>query len=157
MSFRQCMSYLTIEERIKALNETRERFATTDQGLAAWVQHMTDQPDHAMTHSFRESVGVGMPPGQVEQTPQPSTPNPQQPYYQQYLNASSSNVAGPPQTRPQGGAQQASQFGNSDFKHSSAQVSAKSKELFMAAGKAGKGLFSKGKSKLRGTGDKVFF
>jgi len=38
-----------------------------------------------------------------------------------------------------------------------AQVGAKSKKLLMAAGKAGKGLLSKGKNKLSGTGDKVFF
>jgi hypothetical protein len=39
-------------------------------------------------------------------------------------------------------------------------MGAKSKELLMAAGKAGKGfgkgLLSKGRNKLRGTGDKVF-
>ena len=160
LSFRQCMSYATIGERIQALQETRERFATTDQGLAAWVEFMAEQPEHATAaHPFRESVGVGTPAGRVEQMPQPATPNPQQPYYQQYLNASSSNIAAPaPAPRPQGGPQPPSQFGNnSDFKHSGAQVGAKSKELLMAAGKAGKGLFSKGKSKLRGTGDKVFF
>ncbi|KAL5598354.1 uncharacterized protein BROUX77_006188 [Berkeleyomyces rouxiae] len=40
----------------------------------------------------------------------------------------------------------------SDLKHSGA----KGKELLLAAGKAGKGLLSKGKSKFRGTGEKVF-
>lgn len=40
--------------------------------------------------------------------------------------------------------------------HIQHQVGTKSKELLMAAGKAGKGLFSKGRNKLRGTGDKGF-
>ncbi|KAL2147398.1 hypothetical protein VTI28DRAFT_9862 [Corynascus sepedonium] len=48
------------------------------------------------------------------------------------------------------------QHGLSGLGHSSNQVGTKSKELLMAAGKAGKGLFSKGRNKLWGTGDKVF-
>lgn len=40
--------------------------------------------------------------------------------------------------------------------HASNQVGARGKEFLMAAGKAGKGLLSKGRNKLRGTGDRVF-
>ncbi|EEY15828.1 conserved hypothetical protein [Verticillium alfalfae VaMs.102] len=80
-----------------------------------------------------------------------------QPYYQQYLNASSPNATpGAPgrlSTSNMGTA--ASHSPSSDFKHSSGQVGAKGKELLLGAAKAGKGLLSKGKNKLRG-GDKVF-
>ncbi|KAG7291513.1 hypothetical protein NEMBOFW57_001532 [Staphylotrichum longicolle] len=50
----------------------------------------------------------------------------------------------------------ASDHSLSGLGHSSGQVGTKSKELFMAAGKAGKGLFSKGRNKLREKGDRVF-
>jgi hypothetical protein len=44
----------------------------------------------------------------------------------------------------------------SAFGHSGNQIGTKSKEFMHSAGKMGKGLLSKGKSKLRGSGDKVF-
>jgi len=160
MSFKQCMSYDTIGERIEKLGETREKFARHDSGLDAWLAHMVSQQE-AYTHaadSIRDSTGPGHVAGPAGQSaPQRGAQPTQQPYYQQYLNASSSNLQGAaPAVRPPVNVG-SSQFGSSDFKHSGTQVGAKGKELLAAAGKAGKGLLSKGKSKLRGTGDKVFF
>jgi hypothetical protein len=82
----------------------------------------------------------------------------QQPYYQQYLNASSPSARSGPNV--QSGSQQGSSPASSS-KLSTQQVQAKGKELLQTAGifggkagKAGKGLLAKGKSRLRG-GDKV--
>ncbi|KAL2020490.1 hypothetical protein VTK56DRAFT_8375 [Thermocarpiscus australiensis] len=67
------------------------------------------------------------------------------PVAQQNFQGVASNIPMPPQ-----------QHGSGGFGHSSNQVGTKSREFLMAAGKAGKGLLSKGRNKLRGTGDKVF-
>jgi hypothetical protein len=87
----------------------------------------------------------------------------QQPYYQQYLNASPTSSV-PSMARPSTGITSGSQQG---FSPSSSKLSgqqSKGKDLLHSAGvfggkasKAGKGLFAKGKNKLRGSGggDKV--
>lgn len=162
MSFRQCMSYNTVGERIERLQETRSQFAASDSGLASWVAFMSAQPEHAnSTGSFRDNIAFGQARSPTGQMASPTGGSPavaQQPYYQQYLNASATNLQGQAGQRPPAGMGSSSQFGpSSDFRHSGGQVGTKSKELLMAAGKASKGLFSKGKNKLRGTGDKVFF
>lgn len=159
--FRQITGMQTAGERIQLFNETREQFAETDQGLGDWLTLLTTQhPEYAnSTSQFKDPlapiVGGDVAPGMV---PQGAQQQQQQPYYQQYLSASSGNLVLTPGQRPASNLPTPpQQYGTSGFGHSGNQVGAKSKVLLMAAGKAGKGLLSKGKSKLRGSGEKVFF
>ncbi|OLN86044.1 hypothetical protein CCHL11_05201 [Colletotrichum chlorophyti] len=156
-TFKEIMELHNSSDRIDKFNETRAQFASMDSGLNDWLINLKSQhPEHANATAV---FGVDAPgPGQPQQSPTGSQPASQQPYYQQYLNASSPNVstAAASGRPPAGSAPAGSHSPSSDFKHSSGQVGAKGKELLLAAGKAGKGLLSKGKSKLRGTGDKVF-
>ncbi|OHW90427.1 hypothetical protein CSPAE12_10985 [Colletotrichum incanum] len=156
-TFKEIMDLASPSERINKYNETRAQFASMDSGLNNWLVTLKSQhPEHAnATASF--AVGASGP-GQSQPSPTTSQPASQQPYYQQYLNASNPNLsAGAPGRPPAGNVPSGSSHSpSSDFKHSSGQVGAKGKGLLLAAGKAGKGLLSKGKSKLRGTGDKVF-
>ncbi|KAF9766381.1 hypothetical protein IL306_001233, partial [Fusarium sp. DS 682] len=121
-----------------------------ESGLENWLSHlMTEHPEYANgTSSFS---GAGVPTSQKGHASGPSLSHNQQPYYQQYLNASSPTT-GPPTGRSRLGGSVPS--GTSGFGNSSNQIGTKGKELMQSAGKMGKGLFSKGKSKLRGTGDK---
>ena len=157
-TFKECRSPEMIEERIGNLQQTRQHFSQADSGLGEWISHMTAQSAHSnATASLRDDLGAN---SFVGGAGPPAGAQGAQPYYQQYLNASSSNLSGKQPARPAGG-NLMSQFGSSGFSHSGnhqvKQIEAKGKELFFAAGKAGKGLLSKGKSKLKGTGDKVFF
>ncbi|KAK1768944.1 hypothetical protein QBC33DRAFT_367132 [Phialemonium atrogriseum] len=162
--FRQILGMQTPEDRIKLFNETREQFAVGDQRLEEWIQVLRGQ--HAeyanATSQFNDSfslpvAGTGIAGGVAQRGSQPTTP--QQPYYQAYLSASSSNLVGGQGTRPVSNLPMPPQHGgpSSGFTNSGNQVGAKSKGLLIAAGKASKGLLSKGKSKLRGSGEKVFF
>lgn len=162
--FRQILGMQTPEDRIKLFNETREQFAVGDQRLEEWIQVLRGQ--HAeyanATSQFNDSfslpvAGTGTAGGVAQRGSQPTTP--QQPYYQAYLSASSSNLVGGQGTRPVSNLPMPPQHGgpSSGFTNSGNQVGAKSKGLLIAAGKASKGLLSKGKSKLRGSGEKVFF
>ncbi|KAK2022685.1 hypothetical protein LX32DRAFT_186320 [Colletotrichum zoysiae] len=155
-TFKEIMELASPSERINKYNETRAQFASMDSGLDNWLVTLKSQhPEHA---NATASFGIGAAgPGQSQPSPT-AQPASQQPYYQQYLNASNPNLSAgapgrPPATSVPAGS---SHSPSSDFKHSSGQVGAKGKGLLLAAGKAGKGLLSKGKSKLRGTGDKVF-
>ncbi|GJC90840.1 hypothetical protein ColLi_13678 [Colletotrichum liriopes] len=156
-TFKEIMDLASPSERINKYNETRAQFASMDSGLNNWLVTLKSQhPEHAnATASFAAGASG---PGQSQPSPTTSQPASQQPYYQQYLNASNPNLsAGAPGRPPAGNVPSGSSHSpSSDFKHSSGQVGAKGKGLLLAAGKAGKGLLSKGKSKLRGTGDKVF-
>ncbi|EHA46060.1 hypothetical protein MGG_02917 [Pyricularia oryzae 70-15] len=154
-TFREIMALPTSEERVERMIETRNLFAKLDSGLAPWLGAMTAGPEHAnASSSLREDVNnfaggqaenqrVG---GSAAHLTQP------QPYYQQYVNASNTNLAssggGETTSRPLSGAPNLSQL-TSEFRHSGGQVGAKGKEFFKSAGKAGKGLFSKGKSKFQ--------
>ncbi|KAI8279829.1 hypothetical protein K4K60_005294 [Colletotrichum sp. SAR11_57] len=161
INFKEIMEIQNASERINKYNETRAQFASMDSGLNNWLVNLKSQhPEHAnATASFAANVSNV---GQPSASPTASQPNSQQPYYQQYLNASSTNVSTVAATAtssgrpPAGSVSMGSHSPGSDFKHSSGQVGAKGKGLLLAAGKAGKGLLSKGKNKLRGTGDKVF-
>jgi hypothetical protein len=87
----------------------------------------------------------------------------QQPYYQQYLNASSPTNPSTPVSKP--GPNLPAAYQQQGFSPASGgKVQAKGKEFLHTAGifggkagKAGKGLLAKGKNKLRGagSGDKV--
>jgi len=148
MSFRQIMEMPSAVDRLKHYNETRTQFASIDTGLDEWLTAMRSKhSEHANANSsFKSTISQmnasnyalaqGTSDGQLQEGD-----SPQQQHFQ--------NMPMPPGYNPS----QHSGFGHV----STAQVGAKSKELFMAAGKAGKGFLSKGKNKLRGTGDKVFF
>ena len=137
MPFRQILEMPSASERIRHFKETRMQFATIDTGLDEWLAEMVKRhPEHRQPgfHS------------------QPLTQSTAQAAHSQQQNAAFSgelaegglptnNIPMPPP--PNHGSHN--------------QVGIKSKELLLAAGKAGKGLLSKGKNKLRGTGDKVFF
>ncbi|KAJ0309316.1 hypothetical protein Brms1b_009226 [Colletotrichum noveboracense] len=160
INFKEIMEIQNASERINKYNETRAQFASMDSGLNNWLVNLKSQhPEHAnATASFAANVSNV---GQPSASPTASQPDSQQPYYQQYLNASSTNVSTVAATAtssgrpPAGSVSMGSHSPGSDFKHSSGQVGAKGKGLLLAAGKAGKGLLSKGKNKLRGTGDKA--
>lgn len=157
MAFRDILNIASIEQRIDRFDETKAQFYSMDSGLSNWIMHMQSQLEHGPTSMPGGQSGLGSPTGA-----QPPT---QQPYYQQYLNASNPGAPPAPPGRASTGnlqqmltGQPMSSFGSGN------QVGAKSKELLHAANKFGnKGvksgmkLFNKGKNKLRGTGDKVFF
>ena len=154
MTFRQIMEVPSILERTKHYDETRFQFAALDTGLEEWMQHLKSQhPEHAnATTSLREGLIEYM----ASSMTGDSQPEGQNSYSPHHANAStaafghasrpSANIPMPPP----------SMHGNSPFGHSSGQVGVKSKKLLLAAGKAGKGLLSKGRHKLSVTGEKVF-
>lgn len=160
--FKDILAMNSSESRIRAYNDSRRQFAIMETGLADWILLLkSDFPQVA--------AGLGANNSRPKQGRTGTTPPPlQQPYYQQYLNASSPTATTPPAlARPTtAGLTPSGQqgFSSGGSKMSSQQVQAKGKELLSSAGKfgkmasgAGKGLLSKGKSKLRGNGagDKV--
>lgn len=160
MTFREIMGLSSSTDRINKYNETREYFAANDSGLDTWLVTLKDQhPEYANgAVPYGATAGRQSAPGSSSASPVGTQPPSQQPYYQQYLNASSPTAAGPsPTSRSRlGGLQMPSQGSGSAFGHSGNQIGTKSKEFMHSAGKMGKGLLSKGKSKLRASGDKVF-
>ncbi|KAK3367140.1 hypothetical protein B0T24DRAFT_535279 [Lasiosphaeria ovina] len=158
--FRQIMEMQAASERIKYFNETRAQFASIETGLGDWLLELRSKyPEHAgATWSFRTAlVGPNGPPNWQQGSQIPGQATVPTPYFQQHPNNSISvlaeggrpanNIPMPPQS---------AQHGPGGFGLSGNQVGTKSKGLLLAAGKAGKGLLSKGKNKLKGTGDKVF-
>lgn len=147
--FKDIMDLNDSSERVAKFNETRVAFAIMDTGLGGWLSTLQqDHPEH-ISKSFNSYQPAAQQAGPGTQPPA------QQPYYQQYLNASAPGGGSSPGRRI-GGLSVPSNVGGSTFGHSGNQIGSKSKELMQSAGKMGKGLFSKGKSKLRGSGDKVF-
>ncbi|KAK7432853.1 hypothetical protein QQZ08_000716 [Neonectria magnoliae] len=159
MGFKEIMGLPNPDQRIAKYEESQRAFATAETGLDNWILSLKNQhPEYAnATSSFSGTSAQIVVPGGSIAGSVGSNPPTQQPYYQQYLNASSPSVNAPITSGRSriGGlpipSQAASTFGNS-----SNQIGTKGKELMHSAGKMGKGLFSKGRSKLRGTGDKVF-
>ncbi|SPJ79881.1 uncharacterized protein FTOL_08272 [Fusarium torulosum] len=149
--WRDIMSLATPVQRTLKFEAGRETHQAWESGLENWLSGlMTEHPEYANgTASF---AGASVPAPQKGHGPGPSVSQTQQPYYQQYLNASSPTT-GPAVGRSRLGSG-SMPSGSSSFGNSGGQIGTKSKELMQSAGKMGKGLFSKGKSKLRGTGDK---
>lgn len=168
-TFKEIAAMDSTQQRIQTFDETRQRFAVMDSGLSTWMETLKAQvPEHSNVSASLAGSRMSAPSGsarskypKVAAAGNPSGP---QPYYQQYLNASSPAVPGASVARPGTGIQSGSQQGfspASGAKISTQQVQAKGKELLHTAGifggkagKAGKGLLAKGKSRLRG-GDKV--
>ncbi len=175
-AFREILALKSPMDRIHAFNETREQFAHLNTGLAHWLDvKVRELPEHAHLLSNHGQFATGT----LGHKPSPSrtkilgmrttgSPSAQQPYYQQYLNASSQPTAsdGNPISSYHGSTlpQSSSPSGGGTVKLSSQQVQAKGKDLLHTAGVFGgkanvaaKGFFSKGRSKLKGSGgaDKV--
>jgi len=173
LAFKDIVAIKSPQQRIQTFDETRHKFATVDYGLANWMTVMKAQhAEHAnATSSFSGprmmNFSNGSTRGKYTNAPGGAPPPLQQPYYQQYLNASSPTTPGTPVSRPGPSTPVGSQQGLSPAggsKITTQQVQAKGKEFLHTAGifggkagKAGKGLLAKGKNKLRGAGggDKV--
>ena len=173
-TFREILALRSPGERIDAYNRTREQFANMNTGLEHWiVATINDLPEHTELLKNGSNYEVdsihGMSPslfkfGRLLSTSDQAA---QQPYYQQYLNVNSKpvqshpmSVDSPIQGSPAGGSPSTGSGG----KTSGQQMQARGKDLLHSAGVFGgkaniaaKGLFSKGRSKLRGSGgnDKV--
>ncbi|KAL8771979.1 MAG: hypothetical protein Q9209_002644 [Squamulea sp. 1 TL-2023] len=163
-SFREILALKEARDRIRGYNETREQFANMETGLGHWLAVITSEfPEH------NDLLPNGKITGQVGAKPLasrtklggllPSGSSTQQPYYQQYLNASSpsgaSDGAQVPAGNPTLGYSPSS--GGGGGKLSSQQMQARGKDLLHTAGLFGgkanvaaKGLLSKGKSRFRG-------
>ncbi|KAL2161116.1 hypothetical protein VTH06DRAFT_8335 [Thermothelomyces fergusii] len=126
LGFRNIMELNSVAERIKHFNESRWYYSAVDTGLEEWLQAMMVKHPEHANDASSNAVTA------VVHHP--------------------SNLGGRGTTLHMSNLQHSL----SGLGHSGNQVGTKSKELLMAAGKAGKGLFSKGRNKLRGTGDKVF-
>lgn len=175
VTFREILNLKSPAERIRACNNAREQFSNMDTGLSHWITTTIDAlPEHAELLStggrFDQATDYRPSPsrGKLPRT-SPTSATTQQPYYQQYLNASSQpagSTSGSALPTPSAsGSQGFSPSGPSvGARMASQQVQAKGKDLLHSAGILGrkanhttKGLFSKGKSKFRGSGavDKV--
>ena len=175
-AFREILALKDPNDRIQAFNETREQFAQLNTGFAHWLDVKTRElPEHAHLLSnqgrFASDAMVHKPSpsrSKILGIKAAGSSSTQQPYYQQYLNASSQPTAsdGSPISNYQGStvSQGYSPSGGGPGKLSSQQVQAKGKDLLHTAGVFGgkanvaaKGLFSKGRSKFKGSGgaDKV--
>ena len=169
--FREILALQSAADRIRAYNATREQFANMNTGLAHWITVTANEmPEHVglLSPAGRPAAA----PASLSGTPtrgklsglRPAGAQPaQQPYYQQYLNASSqpttpgSATASPNYSEPYERPSLPTSGG-------SGRVQAKGKDLLKNAGVFGgkanvaaKGLFSKRKSRFRssGGGDKV--
>ena len=165
-AFREITALKSPAERIRAFNDTREQFANMNTGLQHWLaltsmslsEHEDVIKNGGMTGAFRAGHKASQSKSKLGGL---MTAQNSQPYYQQYLDATpqSGNSASAPGGAPPGQSSPPQGFptsAGSSGKISSQQVQAKSKELLQSAGKYGgkanvaaKGLFSKGKSKLR--------
>jgi hypothetical protein len=168
IGWREILSLPTPGMRIEKFEEARVQYKDLESGLSSWLEHMSGLSDTTGQGTASNQPTAGATPAQTS----PSTAqSPQQPYYQQYMNASNPNITpGSPggSGRPAGGNMMSgNQAPVSGFSSSGNQMGAKSKELLHAAGvfgnkatkagvKGGMKLFNKGRNKLRGTGDKVF-
>ncbi|KAK8074051.1 hypothetical protein PG994_004950 [Apiospora phragmitis] len=173
MAWREILSLPTLPMRAEKFEEARVQYAEMDSGLSNWLLHMQGQANGVNAAGYEMDLPAGMSgPGQSP-TSAGAQASAQQPYYQQYLNASNPNLASAPQPglgRQSTGNMLQSQQSSSGFGAPHNQVGTKSKELLQAAAgfankgtrtgiKSGMKLFNKGKSKFRGgtgSGDKVF-
>ncbi|KAK3901980.1 hypothetical protein C8A05DRAFT_15905 [Staphylotrichum tortipilum] len=151
IAFRKIMDMPLPAERIKHFHESRYHISSLDSGLDGWLRAtLARHPEHAasLLSPGATTTGAGASTAQL-QTPGGAGAVPGSGRMQTGLGGSGLG-GGHHLHMPN------LQHGLSGLGHSGGQVGTKSKELLMAAGKAGKGLFSKGRNKLRERGDKVF-
>ncbi|KAI6778141.1 uncharacterized protein J7T54_007187 [Emericellopsis cladophorae] len=161
LTFREIMNMSSPQDRIAKYEESRSIFANQESGLSNWLAALKEEhAEHANANgSYSGAMAAPPSPANASTAPGPM-PSAQQPYYQQYLSANANTPSagsapgGSARSRLAGFPMQAQQAAGSAFGGSGNQIGTKGKELMHSAGKMGKGLFSKGKSKLRGTGDK---
>lgn len=146
IAFRKIMDMPLPSERIKQYHESRYQISSLDSGLDDWLRAMVARhPEHASALlSPASATTAPLLPGGGGGAPAAAG------RMQTGAGMGSGAGTGPHLHMPN------LQHGLSGLGHSGGQVGVKSKELLMAAGKAGKGLFSKGRNKLRERGDKVF-
>ena len=135
-AFREIMAIKDIHQRLNAYNTTRAQFASMNTGLTNWIQTtINDIPEHSDLVKNGGSFGPQVRPMQAPSSAQPGPSNTPSPH-----------------------------ISKSPFSTGAGNVtSQKGKELLRTAGvfsgkanNAAKGLFSKGRNKLRGMGgDKV--
>ncbi|KAL8946854.1 MAG: hypothetical protein Q9222_006803 [Ikaeria aurantiellina] len=168
-NLREILALKDPKDRIRAYNHSREQYANMDTGLAHWLAVTTmELPEHqdVVQNGRFAGASASKPPASRSKlggllTSGSSTT--QQPYYQQYLNASSPMGSSDGIQAPAGSSTQGYSPSAGSGKLSSQQMQARGKDLLHSAGifggkanVAAKGLFSKGKSKLRGgNADKV--
>ncbi|KAK2075071.1 hypothetical protein P8C59_009229 [Phyllachora maydis] len=159
LSFRQILDMASPAERIAAFRSTRAQFSTLDTGLHGWLRGMCRASYGGGEHvGLTGSFGGGLvgsrsgAPGRGRQSGGS----------REMLGAAAAAAAAAGQPEGGGEGTEASDLGSvgggggslglGHMGHTGQQVGAKGKELFKSAGKAGKGLLSKGRNKLRGTG-----
>jgi len=159
--FREIMGLGSAEQRIRAYNESRQQYAAMDSGLAEWIRLTSTQPYAPSPPPFMHIAVQNDAHSRSQSTSKPVQPPPQ-PYYQQYLNASTPTTPVGPPSRQSTGMPTGSQGFSSGGGMTTQHMQAKSKELLHSAGifggkasKAGRGLLAKGKSRFLGSGDKV--
>ena len=166
-AFREIMAMKSSTGRVQTFNETRQQFAGMNTGLSSWIAAtLNDLPEHSdlLNNGGRFTIdGQKHLPSRGKLTGlRLSNSHNQQPYYQQYLDASglSPTSSSTPSKQAQNSSPTYTPV-SSGAKLTTRQVQAKGKDLLHGAGVFGgkanvvaKGLFSKGKSKLRGS-DKV--
>ncbi|KAL1896251.1 hypothetical protein Cpir12675_002844 [Ceratocystis pirilliformis] len=184
MALRDMLRMSAVSDRMESMNNARKYYLESKTGLSTWVSTMqTDYPEYKLeTSIFSKSILPYIPasrsPGSQANLLATSPPRTSSgaatgfscshtdftiplsqtasASYTATATGGVSNVPAQPNRPTLGGGGLASTFHlpttTSDLKHSGA----KGKEFLLAAGKAGKGLLSKGKSKFRGTGEKVF-
>ncbi|MCJ1390239.1 hypothetical protein MMC18_003097 [Xylographa bjoerkii] len=167
-SFRAILALKDPIERIQTYKATREQFAHMNTGLNQWlIATMNELPEHS---DLLSNGGVF---GNISgHRPSPSRnkfpglrvvsgQSPQQPQHQQYLGTSSQTMPPSPNSPAAINSANSSGYspGSSSGRTSSQQMQAKGKDLLHSAGlfggkanTAAKGLFSKGRSKFRGSG-----
>lgn len=169
LGFRDIANIKSASERVVTYNNTRDYWANADHGLNDWIASaMATKPELAIQppvhipqstptrHKATASLSLL---GKHRSNQAQSAP-----YYEQYNSAASQVTPTTPtssspgtEARPQG-----SNFGGAGGRKASQQMQVKGKDLLHTAGVLGgkgmtgaKGLFAKGKSRLRGNGDKV--
>lgn len=169
--WRDILSLPSPAMRIQKLDETRTQYLSMDSGLSNWLEHMSARPQQGAQPGSPSDLPAPAATGHVPGQPSPTgaSATAQQPYYQQYLNASNPNLVATSagQARQStGNLLSSGQPQTSGFGNSKTQVGVKSKEFLQAASvfgnkatkagvKSGLKLFNKGKDRLRGNGDKV--
>ncbi|KAK7972592.1 hypothetical protein PG988_006726 [Apiospora saccharicola] len=165
ISWAEILSLPTLPMRAEMFEEARVQYAEMDSGLSNWLLHMQSNVDDMNAAGSQTDLPLA-------QSPTSAGAHGQQPYYQQYLNASNpkiDTVPSPGLGRQSTGNMLHGQQSSTGFGAHN-QVGTKSKELLQAAAgfankgtrtgiKSGMKLFNKGKSKFRGGsngGDKVF-
>lgn len=155
-AFREIMNLKSPEERIRAYDTARAQVANQNTGLAHWLAVKSREwPEHAdILHSSQRplagDLGHKSSPSRSKLSglrPSGGQPSPQ-PYYQQYLGASQHNMT----SEAAGVSNVSSSGGSQGFSPGGVGGKNKTKDFLHSAGLGAKGLFSKGKSKLRGVG-----